>query len=76
MPNSLRVVVWRMTRKTHKMYLAFGAAACDAVEEMDEELYRNAVEGLKMLPGYPGVFGDDIKFEIDFIDKVSNLRPN
>ena len=47
-----------MTQKTYKLYLAFGAAAGETIPGSDA--HEAAVEGLKMLPGYPGpAEGDD-----------------
>lgn len=73
MPNSLKVIPWRMTRRTYNLYLAFGAAAMEAP---DEEHRQQAIEGLKMLPGYPMVEGDEYMFDPVIIKDVSNLRPN
>ena len=45
-------ISWRMTHKTYMLYLSFGAAAAESPEGSDAQLA--AIEGLKMLPGYPG----------------------
>lgn len=55
--QSLREVSWRMTQKTYMLYLTFGAAAAEA--DPGSEAFEAAVEGLKMLPGYPGPSGGD-----------------
>jgi len=58
MSNSLRKVVWRMTAKTYVLYLSFGEVA--SASEPGSDQHKEAIEGLKSLPGYPlDADGDD-----------------
>ncbi len=67
--HGLQIIPWRMTLKTYNLYIAFARTAVMA--EPGSEVFEAAVEGLKMLPGYPGpADGDDgIEYRPQIIDE-------
>ncbi len=67
--HGLHVLKWRMTKKTYVLYIAFARTAVMA--EPGTDIFEEAVEGLKMLPGYPGpAEGDDgIEYQPEIIDE-------
>ncbi len=48
---SEKLIQWRMSPGTYKLYLEYGLAAFDADPYSDE--YHLALDNLKSLPGYP-----------------------
>jgi len=52
-------VVWRMTERTHKLYMAYAAILSDV--EPYSEAYHEALDGLQGLPNYPLDFGGDME---------------
>ena len=74
MANSRRKVPWRMSRTTWNMFMTLWETA--AVAEPGSTQHLEAVEGMKMLPGYPNTCGDDVQFEPILIKSISNLRPS
>ena len=74
MANSQRKVPWRMTRKTFNLFMSLWEVASES--EFESVQYHEAVEGMKMLPGYPNVCGDDVQFDPILIKSVTNLRPS
>ena len=62
-------VVWRMTEKTHRMYVAYYHALINA--EPFSEGYHEALDGLQSLPGFPLGYGghsEDRHLQPEIID--------
>lgn len=72
MASSRRKVPWRMSRKTMNLFFSFWETASQS--EFNSIQYHEAVEGMKMLPGYPNTCGDDVEFQPILIKDISNLR--